>query len=74
MIEIELLLVVIVAALCVIAYRLGKANEFLKDLLASSRRKSEPRREIEEEPLPPPLTLDDPPTRARRGSDHIASR
>jgi hypothetical protein len=78
MVEVEILLAV--TALCLIAYRLQQANQFLKDLvanlkelLASSRhgtvslavirqhfapeRKTE--REIKEEPLPPPLTLDD---------------
>jgi hypothetical protein len=57
MIEIVILLVVVVAVLCVIASRLGKANEFLKELFANSRRKPY----VEEEPLPPPLTLDEAP-------------
>jgi hypothetical protein len=62
MIEIVILLVVVVAVLCVIASRLGKANEFLKEILANSRRKPyQPQQEIEEEPLPPPLTLDEAP-------------
>ena len=59
MIEIAILLVAVVAVLCVIASRLGKANEYLKELLANSRRK--PYQEIEEEPLPPPLRLDEAP-------------
>jgi hypothetical protein len=59
MIEIVILLVVVVAVLSVIASRLGKANEFLKELLANSRRKPyQPQQEIEEEPLPLPLRLD----------------
>jgi hypothetical protein len=61
-IEIVILLVVVVAVLCVIASRLGKANELLKELLANSRRKPyQPQQEIEEEPLPAPLTLDEAP-------------
>ena len=62
MIEIAILLVAVVAVLCVIASRLGKTNEYLKELLANSRRKPyQPQQEIEEEPLPPPLTLDEAP-------------
>jgi hypothetical protein len=59
MVELEILAVIAIAVLCVIASRLGKANEILKELLASSRRKqNSPKREIGEEPLPPPLRLD----------------
>jgi hypothetical protein len=60
MLEIEILLVVIVALLCVIASRLGKANELLKELLPTSHPQYYQRtRETDEEPLPPPLRLDE---------------
>ena len=60
MVEIDILLIVILAVLCVLASRVGKANELLKELLATFRQKYYPeKRDIGEEPLPPPLTLDE---------------
>jgi len=58
MVEVDILLIAIFVALCFIASRLGKTNEILNELLASSRRKTG--RIVDTEgPLPPPLTLDE---------------
>jgi hypothetical protein len=59
MVEVAILLIAIFVALCVIAIRLGKANQILNELLVSSRHYKAERRVDTEEPLPPPLTLDE---------------
>jgi hypothetical protein len=56
MAEIGILLIAIFVALCFIARQLGKTNEILKELLASSRQRKY-RELTREEPLPPPLSL-----------------
>lgn len=57
MVEVVILLVIILVVLCVIADRVTRGNRLLKELLAkNTTRQGTP---FEEEPLPPPLTLDD---------------